>query len=180
MSHDPAAARRVLEVNRRKTFAIISHPDAGKTTLTGHFAHHVVEDVLTLKRLTADGCEAGHNSPSDWSGSGFWRSKESKRRPSAGAAACVQVRDAPPPVERRAAAIGTRGQPNPLALARRSAPHVTAGRAIATSMDNSSFRGHAAGDPLQASFVRCFALLTPLPASPPLPSPLGEVDAAAQ
>ena len=26
--------RRVAEVKRRKTFAIISHPDAGKTTLT--------------------------------------------------------------------------------------------------------------------------------------------------
>ena len=34
MTHDPAEARRILEVNRRKTFAIISHPDAGKTTLT--------------------------------------------------------------------------------------------------------------------------------------------------
>ena len=34
MSHDPATARRVQEVNRRKTFAIIAHPDAGKTTLT--------------------------------------------------------------------------------------------------------------------------------------------------
>ena len=33
-THDPAEARRILEVNRRKTFAIISHPDAGKTTLT--------------------------------------------------------------------------------------------------------------------------------------------------
>jgi peptide chain release factor 3 len=34
VSHDPVEARRVQEVNRRKTFAIISHPDAGKTTLT--------------------------------------------------------------------------------------------------------------------------------------------------
>lgn len=34
MTHDPVEARRTLEVNRRKTFAIISHPDAGKTTLT--------------------------------------------------------------------------------------------------------------------------------------------------
>ena len=34
MSHDPVEARRILEVQRRKTFAIISHPDAGKTTLT--------------------------------------------------------------------------------------------------------------------------------------------------
>ena len=34
MTHDPVEARRVLEVHRRKTFAIISHPDAGKTTLT--------------------------------------------------------------------------------------------------------------------------------------------------
>jgi len=31
---DPADARRLHEVKRRKTFAIISHPDAGKTTLT--------------------------------------------------------------------------------------------------------------------------------------------------
>jgi peptide chain release factor 3 len=33
-SLDPADARRLHEVKRRKTFAIISHPDAGKTTLT--------------------------------------------------------------------------------------------------------------------------------------------------
>ncbi len=34
MSLDPADARRIQEIERRKTFAIISHPDAGKTTLT--------------------------------------------------------------------------------------------------------------------------------------------------
>ena len=28
---------RVEEINRRRTFAIISHPDAGKTTLTEKF-----------------------------------------------------------------------------------------------------------------------------------------------
>ncbi|MFT7583101.1 MAG: peptide chain release factor 3, partial [Myxococcota bacterium] len=31
---DPAYKKRVREVERRRTFAIISHPDAGKTTLT--------------------------------------------------------------------------------------------------------------------------------------------------
>ena len=30
--HNPAALER--EINRRRTFAIISHPDAGKTTIT--------------------------------------------------------------------------------------------------------------------------------------------------
>src|SRR5688572_4296931 len=34
VTHDPEVARLELEVGRRKTFAIISHPDAGKTTLT--------------------------------------------------------------------------------------------------------------------------------------------------
>lgn len=33
-TQDPVEARRIHEVNRRKTFAIIAHPDAGKTTLT--------------------------------------------------------------------------------------------------------------------------------------------------
>ncbi|WP_462220520.1 GTP-binding protein, partial [Ferruginibacter sp.] len=31
------AARTAREVGRRRTFAIISHPDAGKTTLTEKF-----------------------------------------------------------------------------------------------------------------------------------------------
>src|SRR5262245_22070118 len=34
MSDGPAHAQLVREITRRKTFAIISHPDAGKTTLT--------------------------------------------------------------------------------------------------------------------------------------------------
>jgi peptide chain release factor 3 len=34
MSTDPADTRRIQEVRKRRTFAIISHPDAGKTTLT--------------------------------------------------------------------------------------------------------------------------------------------------
>src|SRR5271155_841695 len=33
-AHDADHARLVQEIRRRKTFAIISHPDAGKTTLT--------------------------------------------------------------------------------------------------------------------------------------------------
>ena len=32
MTHDPEQARRLHEIERRKTFAIISHPDAGKPT----------------------------------------------------------------------------------------------------------------------------------------------------
>jgi peptide chain release factor 3 len=32
--HTPAAATKVLPYQTRRTFAIISHPDAGKTTLT--------------------------------------------------------------------------------------------------------------------------------------------------
>ncbi|MFX8223185.1 GTP-binding protein, partial [Acinetobacter baumannii] len=31
---EPIASRIETEVRRRRTFAIISHPDAGKTTLT--------------------------------------------------------------------------------------------------------------------------------------------------
>ena len=31
---EPTASRIETEVRRRRTFAIISHPDAGKTTLT--------------------------------------------------------------------------------------------------------------------------------------------------
>ena len=34
MTQDPEQARLAREVERRRTFAIISHPDAGKTTLT--------------------------------------------------------------------------------------------------------------------------------------------------
>ena len=34
MSSDPTSVARQKEVRRRRTFAIISHPDAGKTTLT--------------------------------------------------------------------------------------------------------------------------------------------------
>ena len=34
MSQTPTVERRVTEIDRRRTFAIISHPDAGKTTLT--------------------------------------------------------------------------------------------------------------------------------------------------
>ena len=34
MSETTVAANLAKEVNRRRTFAIISHPDAGKTTLT--------------------------------------------------------------------------------------------------------------------------------------------------
>ena len=33
----PSAAQLRAEVERRRTFAIISHPDAGKTTLTEKF-----------------------------------------------------------------------------------------------------------------------------------------------
>ena len=33
---DPAAPTYATEIARRRTFAIISHPDAGKTTLTEH------------------------------------------------------------------------------------------------------------------------------------------------
>jgi len=33
----PASGDIALEANRRRTFAIISHPDAGKTTLTEKF-----------------------------------------------------------------------------------------------------------------------------------------------
>ena len=29
------------EIDRRRTFAIISHPDAGKTTLTEKFLRHI-------------------------------------------------------------------------------------------------------------------------------------------
>ena len=56
------------EINRRRTFAIISHPDAGKTTLTEKFllyggainlagsvkgkatARHAVSDWMEIKR----------------------------------------------------------------------------------------------------------------------------------
>ncbi|MDL2339583.1 MAG: GTP-binding protein, partial [Pseudomonadota bacterium] len=34
MSTDPTPSALDKEVRRRRTFAIISHPDAGKTTLT--------------------------------------------------------------------------------------------------------------------------------------------------
>ncbi|MGH8180683.1 MAG: GTP-binding protein, partial [Steroidobacteraceae bacterium] len=33
-SDDPAMTELTAEIRRRRTFAIISHPDAGKTTLT--------------------------------------------------------------------------------------------------------------------------------------------------
>ncbi len=31
------SAKKEIEINRRRTFGIISHPDAGKTTLTEKF-----------------------------------------------------------------------------------------------------------------------------------------------
>ncbi len=33
-------SEHLTEVRRRRTFAIISHPDAGKTTLTEKFLHY--------------------------------------------------------------------------------------------------------------------------------------------
>ena len=63
----PFLAEFEREVARRRTFAIISHPDAGKTTLT--------EKLL----LYADQCNGGHttlsemNFPASWSNRAFDR-----------------------------------------------------------------------------------------------------------
>ena len=37
------------EIERRRTFGIISHPDAGKTTLTNYFSH-----TLFLNKILED------------------------------------------------------------------------------------------------------------------------------
>jgi peptide chain release factor 3 len=37
----------INEVNRRRTFAIISHPDAGKTTLTVYF-NLIIADIALI------------------------------------------------------------------------------------------------------------------------------------
>lgn len=51
------------EVKQRRTFAIISHPDAGKTTITEQFllASHVIRDAGTVK-----GRKSGKFAQSDW------------------------------------------------------------------------------------------------------------------
>ena len=36
----------IEEINKRRTFAIISHPDAGKTTLTEKFYYMAVQLIL--------------------------------------------------------------------------------------------------------------------------------------
>lgn len=58
-----AASNFVNEINRRRTFAIISHPDAGKTTIT--------EKLLLLGNLiqvagTVKGKKSGRHATSDW------------------------------------------------------------------------------------------------------------------
>ena len=44
----------VAEARRRRTFAIISHPDAGKTTLTEKFSRTLVRLHRPLGLLSAD------------------------------------------------------------------------------------------------------------------------------
>ncbi|MBU2426484.1 MAG: peptide chain release factor 3, partial [Gammaproteobacteria bacterium] len=58
-----ASAQFLEEVNKRRTFAIISHPDAGKTTIT--------EKVLLFGQLiqkagTVKGKKSGQYATSDW------------------------------------------------------------------------------------------------------------------
>ncbi len=58
-----ADANFINEINKRRTFAIISHPDAGKTTIT--------EKVLLFGRAlqtagTVKGKKSGQHAKSDW------------------------------------------------------------------------------------------------------------------
>ena len=51
------------EVQRRRTFAIISHPDAGKTTLTEKFLHYggAIQEAGTVRAR-----KTGRYATSDW------------------------------------------------------------------------------------------------------------------
>ena len=53
----------VNQVNRRRTFAIISHPDAGKTTLTEKFLHYggAIQAAGTVRAR-----KTGRYATSDW------------------------------------------------------------------------------------------------------------------
>ena len=53
----------VNQVNRRRTFAIISHPDAGKTTLTERFLHYggAIQAAGTVRAR-----KTGRYATSDW------------------------------------------------------------------------------------------------------------------
>ncbi|MBT5623786.1 MAG: GTP-binding protein, partial [Acidiferrobacteraceae bacterium] len=53
----------LAEVHRRRTFAIISHPDAGKTTLTEKFLHYggAIQEAGTVRAR-----KSGRYATSDW------------------------------------------------------------------------------------------------------------------
>ena len=51
------------EISRRRTFAIISHPDAGKTTLTERFLHY--GGAIQLSG-TVRARKSGRYATSDW------------------------------------------------------------------------------------------------------------------